>query len=142
MNKIYGTAKLQRDSKYYECVCTRCGENLKYNIANYCMYCGAKLDAQRRKKADKYSEILQLKNYCEEIGLKCELTRIYDGYKIKFLLGDCVQHSGSYLSDYGYIEFGDCHCNEIKEYEPYTLTKAKEIVKKHKDLLNMSKEDK
>ena len=52
-----------------------------------------------------YKTILEIYELCQKLGINCELSNLYDGYKILFPDGaDVVQHSGSYGSAEGYVE--------------------------------------
>lgn len=74
-----------------------------------------------------YKEILELYRWCVDSHIRCELTTIYDGYKIGFADGsDFVQHEGSYYSRYGYVEPAGFE----KSYEPVTLEEAKILILK------------
>lgn len=52
-----------------------------------------------------YNEILEIAKVCEENGIACKLSELWDGYKLLFNDGaDIVQHSGSYGSAEGCVE--------------------------------------
>lgn len=82
----------------------------------------------------KYKEILQLKEYCDKIGVEYVIENIFDGYAIRFNNGgDFVQHFGSYSSNAGYIEPAiGCRA----DYTAVTLKNAKRLFKKYKEKLN------
>ena len=86
---------------------------------------------------DMYKEIIKLYGYCITIGIKCELTDLWDGYKIIFEGGDVVQHKYSNDGDKGCVEFA-IGCR--KDYCGVSLRSAKAIVKRRKDKLSMRKE--
>ena len=82
----------------------------------------------------KYPEILELRAFCIENGIKCRLTHLYDGYKISFPDGnDFVQHEFSYGSDEGFVEpaIGD----KDFDFSAVGLDLAKSLVLKYRERL-------
>ena len=56
-------------------------------------------------KTTPYKEILELFEYCKEIGLNARLERLFDGHVIRFDgYGDIIQHEYSYGSKNGCVE--------------------------------------
>ncbi len=84
-----------------------------------------------------YTEIKKLYEYCIGLGIKCELTTLWDGYKIIFEGGDVVQHKYSNDGDKGCVEFA-IGCR--KDYYGVSLKSAKAIVKRRKDKLSVRTE--
>ena len=84
-----------------------------------------------------YQEIIKLYEYCLSIGIKCELTDLWDGYKIIFEGGDVVQHKYSNDGDKGCVEFA-IGCR--KDYYGVSLQSAKAIVNRRKDKLSVRTE--
>lgn len=83
----------------------------------------------------KYSEILELKRYCDKIGVEAKLLYLFDGYTIRFNNGaDFIQHDGSYGHDAGYVE--PAGFNDNDDYTAVSLSKAKTLVRNNKDRLN------
>lgn len=83
---------------------------------------------------EKYKEILELYDYCVKIGVEATLSRMFDGYVIKFNNGgDCIQHLGSYNHDDGCVEPA-IGCR--KDYTAVSLKNAKALVRRWKDRLN------
>ncbi len=82
-----------------------------------------------------YKEILELKDYCDKIGVAVKQERLIDGYALRFNNGgDVVQHMGSYGNDAGCVEFG--FTNLGLDFCATPLKHAKEFVKRNKDKLN------
>lgn len=143
-NIYYGTARLEHlNGDPYEILCPHCGENIKFYVSNTCPYCNALLFKKTgRETKDKYSDILQLKSFCERNGIKCVLTRRRDdfngklkdrdGYKITFLNGDVIQCADTN----GYFEFHNCH-NEV-DGKWIGLQKAKSFVLRYKNWLDLN----
>lgn len=78
-----------------------------------------------------YKEIHRLYFYCLKIGLRAEISELYDGYKLTFPNGgDFVQHSGSYGSANGYVEPA---IGSRLDFTAVTLKNAKALVKRHKE---------
>ena len=85
-----------------------------------------------------YKEILELKKYCNKIGVNCSYERLLDGFAIRFKNGgDVVQHFGSYGSESGCVEFGYTGFKRT-DFHATPLKKAKEFVKRNKYKLNRS----
>lgn len=143
-NIYYGTARLEHlNGDPYEILCPHCGENIKFHVSNTCPYCNALLFKKTgREEKDKYSDILQLKSFCERNGIKCILTRRIDdfngklkdrdGYKITFLNGDVIQCADTN----GYFEFYNCH-NEV-DGKWIELPEAKSFVLRYKNWLDLN----
>lgn len=101
---------------------------------------------ERAEEKDKYSDILQLKSFCERNGIKCILKRRTedfngklkerDGYKITFMNGDVIQSADTN----GYFEFYNRH-NEV-DGKRIEKTKAKSFVLRYKNWLNSSNKPK
>lgn len=141
LNKTYDAVKLEkRNGEPYEIVCTHCGENIRYYVSAACMYCGAKLTKTQKEIKDKFTDILQLKAFCDKQGIKCILTRrneyvkCQDGYKIQFLNGDVIQGTDTY----SYLEF-DGTSKDI-DNKRISLKEAKAFVAKNKNWLSMQVE--
>lgn len=141
LNKTYDAVKLEkRNGEPYEIVCTHCGENIRYYVSVACMYCGAKLIKTQKEIKDKFTDILQLKAFCDKQGIKCILTRrneylkCQDGYKIQFLNGDVIQGTDTY----SYLEF-DGTSKDI-DNKRISLKEAKAFVAKNKNWLSMQAE--
>ena len=79
---------------------------------------------------EKYRSILKLKEYCDELGIECKLSTMFDGYRIDFRNGDVIQHEYSYGADEGCVEFA-IGCKA--DYTAVTLKNAKAIIKRHKE---------
>lgn len=148
-NIYYGTARLEHlNGDPYEILCPHCGENIKFYVSNTCPYCNALLFKKTgRETKYKYSDILQLKSFCERNGIKCVLTRrrddfngkfkdSRDGYKITFLNGDVIQCADTN----GYFEFHNCH-NEV-DGKWIGLQKAKSFVLRYKNWLDLNNKPK
>lgn len=100
----------------------------------------------RAEEKDKYSDILQLKAFCERNGIKCILERRTedfngklkerDGYKITFMNGDVIQSADTN----GYFEFYNRH-NEV-DGKRIEKTKAKSFVLRYKNWLNSNNKPK
>lgn len=83
-----------------------------------------------------YYEIRDLYDYCIEIGVSCELRRFLDGYSIIFANNaDAVQHSCSYGSRSGCVEFAETGYEEV-DYVSTPIERAKKFVLEHKEELN------
>lgn len=79
----------------------------------------------------KYTEICALYHFCVDLGIKCTIERLYDGYAVRFPDGsDFAQHHGTYGGTEGCVEpaIGDSEF----DYTAVGLNLAKELVKKHK----------
>ena len=82
----------------------------------------------------KYTEICALYHFCVDLGIKCKIERLYDGYAVRFPDGsDFAQHHGTYGGTEGCVEpaIGDSEF----DYTAVGLNLAKELVKKHKGKL-------
>ena len=79
----------------------------------------------------KYTEICALYHFCVDLGIKCTIERLHDGYAVRFPDGsDFAQHHGTYGGTEGCVEpaIGDSEF----DYTAVGLNLAKELVKKHK----------
>ena len=84
----------------------------------------------------KYTEICALYNFCVDLGIKCTIERLHDGYAVRFPDGsDFAQHHGTYGGTEGCVEpaIGDPEF----DYTAVGLNLAKELVKKHKGKLGV-----
>lgn len=82
-----------------------------------------------------YTEILELKDYCEKIGVVVREERLFDGYVLRFKNGgDVIQHYGSYGNNAGCVEFG--LTGSRLDYCATPLKNAKAFVKRNKEKLN------
>jgi hypothetical protein len=82
----------------------------------------------------KYTEICALYHFCVDLGIKCTIERLHDGYAVRFPDGsDFAQHHGTYGGTEGCVEpaIGDSEF----DYTAVGLNLAKELVKKHKGKL-------
>ena len=53
----------------------------------------------------KYTEICALYHFCVDLGIKCTIERLYDGYAVRFPDGsDFAQHHGTYGGTEGCVE--------------------------------------
>ena len=89
----------------------------------------------------KYTEICELYHFCVDLGIKCTIERLYDGYAVRFPDGsDFAQHHGTYGGTEGCVEpaIGDSEF----DYTAVGLNFAKELVKKHKGKLEGKKDGK
>ena len=89
----------------------------------------------------KYTEIRALYHFCVDLGIKCTIEHLYDGYAVRFPDGsDFAQHYGTYGGTEGCVEpaIGDSEF----DYTAVGLNLAKELVKKHKGKLEGKKDDK
>ena len=83
---------------------------------------------------EKYTEIRALYHFCVDLGIKCKIEHLYDGYAVRFPDGsDFAQHYGTYGGTEGCVEpaIGDSEF----DYTAVGLNLAKELVKKHKGKL-------
>lgn len=86
----------------------------------------------------KYTEICALYHFCVDLGIKCTLERLHDGYAVRFPDGsDFAQHHGTYGGTEGCVEpaIGDSEF----DYTAVGLNLALELVKKHKGKLEADK---
>lgn len=84
----------------------------------------------------KYTEIRALYHFCVDLGIKCTIEHLYDGYAVRFPDGsDFAQHHGTYGGTEGCVEpaIGDSEF----DYTAVGLNLAKELVKKHKGKLEV-----
>ena len=82
----------------------------------------------------KYTEIRALYHFCVDLGIKCTIEHLYDGYAVRFPDGSVfAQHHGTYGGTEGCVEpaIGDSEF----DYTAVGLNLAKELVKKHKGKL-------
>ncbi len=82
----------------------------------------------------KYTEIRALYHFCVDLGIKCTIEHLHDGYAVRFPDGsDFAQHHGTYGGTEGCVEpaIGDSEF----DYTAVGLNLAKELVKKHKGKL-------
>ena len=82
----------------------------------------------------KYTEIRALYHFCVDLGIKCTIEHLYDGYAVRFPDGSYfAQHYGTYGGTEGCVEpaIGDSEF----DYTAVGLNLAKELVKKHKGKL-------
>jgi hypothetical protein len=82
----------------------------------------------------KYTEICALYHFCVDLGIKCTIERLHDGYAVRFPDGsDFAQHHGTYGGTEGCVEpaIGDSEF----DYTAVGLNLAKDLVKKHKGKL-------
>lgn len=87
----------------------------------------------------KYTEICALYHFCIDLGIKCTIERLYDGYAVRFPDGsDFAQHHGTYGGTEGAVEpaIGDAEF----DYSAVGLNLAKALVKKYKGKLEGRKE--
>ena len=83
---------------------------------------------------NKYTEILELHEYCQEIGVRSEISPMFDGFRLDFKGGgDFIQHGGSYGHDCGCVEPA---IGSRLDYTAVELKKAKALVSRHKEKLN------
>lgn len=86
-----------------------------------------------------YTEICALYHFCVDLGIKCTIERLYDGYAVRFPDGsDFAQHHGTYGGAEGCVEpaIGDTEF----DYSAIGLNLAKKLVKKYKGKLEGRKE--
>ncbi len=84
----------------------------------------------------KYTEICALYHFCVDLGIKCTIERLHDGYAVRFPDGsDFAQHHGTYGGTEGCVEpaIGDSEF----DYTAVGLNLAKKLVKKHKGKLEV-----
>ena len=82
----------------------------------------------------KYTEICALYHFCVDLGIKCTIELLHDGYAVRFPDGsDFAQHHGTYGGTEGCVEpaIGDSEF----DYTAVGLNLAKDLVKKHKGKL-------
>ena len=71
-----------------------------------------------------YNEIWELFTWLIVEGFPCTIDHLFEGAKIDLTHGDVVQHSGSYGSQNGCVEFG---YTGLKDTEFYTATGYEDI---------------
>ena len=84
----------------------------------------------------KYTEICALYHFCVDLGIKCTIERLHDGYAVRSPDGsDFAQHHGTYGGTEGCVEpaIGDSEF----DYTAVGLNLAKKFVKKHKGKLEV-----
>lgn len=82
-----------------------------------------------------YKEIIELADYCDEIGVEIKRSTWFDGHVLYFNnYGICTQHYEIEGAENGFMVF-DYHNHEIDE-KPVTLEEAKKFVKENKEFLN------
>lgn len=87
-----------------------------------------------KNKTTPYKEIVELFEYCKEIGLEARLETLFDGGVIRFDgYGDIIQHEYSYGSKDGCVE--PAIGSEL-DYTAVSLEKAKELVREYKEKQN------
>lgn len=79
----------------------------------------------RNSAKEGFREIQLIYEFCQDQGIPCELERLYDGYKITFILSgyDIVQHSMSYGGKCGYVE------PAIGSFSDYTAVKPDKAIR-------------
>jgi len=82
-----------------------------------------------------YKEIIELADYCDEIGVEIKYSMWFGGYVLYFNNGGfCAQHSKTKGAENGFVLFG---YNDYQIYDkPVTLEEAKKFVKENKEFLN------
>ena len=90
-----------------------------------------------------YNEIWELFTWLIEEGFPCTIDHLFDGAKIDLTHGDVVQHSGSYGSQNGCVEFGYTGLKDIDfctatgfediDFCAIPLEKAKQIFLNNKE---------
>lgn len=87
----------------------------------------------------KYTEIIELYDYCKKIGVHATLSELYDGYKIEFANGgDVIQHRLSYGAEDGCVEPA---IRSRLDYTAVPLKNAKQLIRRHKERLNSERKD-
>lgn len=108
--------------------------SLKFNSCQYGWLLWLQAEERTLDFSVKYTEICALYNFCVDLGIKCTIERLHDGYAVRFPDGsDFAQHHGTYGGTEGCVEpaIGD---HEF-DYTAVGLNLAKELVKKHKGKL-------
>jgi hypothetical protein len=83
----------------------------------------------------KFKEIIELADYCDEIGVEIKYSMWFGGYVLYFNNeGICAQHYEIKGAENGFVVF-DYHDHEIDD-KPVTLEEAKKFVKENKEFLN------
>ena len=110
--------------------------SLKFNSRQYGWLLWLQAEERTLDFSVKYTEICALYNFCVDLGIKCTIERLYDGYAVRFPDGsDFAQHHGTYGGTEGCVEpaIGDSEF----DYTAVGLNLAKELVKKHKGKLEV-----
>lgn len=110
--------------------------SLKFNSCQYGWLLWLQAEERTLDFSVKYTEICALYNFCVDLGIKCTIERLHDGYAVRFPDGsDFAQHHGTYGGTEGCVEpaIGD---HEF-DYTAVGLKLAKELVKKHKGKLEV-----
>ena len=97
------------------------------------------LEGKALDSSAEYTEICALYHFCIDLGIKCTIERLYDGYAVRFPDGsDFAQHHGTYGGTEGAVEpaIGDAEF----DYSAVGLNLAKALVKKYKGKLEGRKE--
>jgi hypothetical protein len=82
-----------------------------------------------------YKEIIELADYCDEIGVEIKYSMWFGGYVLYFNNeGICAQHNEIEGAENGFVVF-DYNDHEI-DNKLVTLEEAKKFVKENKDFLN------
>ena len=82
----------------------------------------------------KYTEIIELYDYCEKIGVNAKISPMFGGFCIRFKNGgDVIQHDGSYGRDSGCVEPA---IGSRLDYTAVPLKNAKLLVRRNKAKLN------
>jgi hypothetical protein len=82
-----------------------------------------------------YKEIIELSDYCLEIGVEIKYSMWFGGYVLCFNNeGICAQHNKIEGAENGFVMF-DYNDHEIDD-KPVTLEEAKKFVKENKEFLN------
>ena len=108
--------------------------SLKFNSRQYGWLLWLQAEERTLDFSVKYTEICALYNFCVDLGIKCTIERLHDGYAVRFPDGsDFAQHHGTYGGTEGCVEpaIGDSEF----DYTAVGLNLAKELVKKHKGKL-------
>ena len=110
--------------------------SLKFNSRQYGWLLWLQAEERTLDFSVKYTEICALYHFCVDLGIKCTLERLHDGYAVRFPDGsDFAQHHGTYGGTEGCVEpaIGDPEF----DYTAVGLNLAKELVKKHKGKLEV-----
>nr|DAP74937.1 MAG TPA: Histidine phosphotransferase C-terminal domain [Bacteriophage sp.] len=110
--------------------------SLKFNSRQYGWLLWLQAEERTLDFSVKYTEICVLYNFCVDLGIKCTIERLYDGYAVRFPDGsDFAQHHATYGGTEGCVEpaIGDPEF----DYTAVGLNLAKELVKKHKGKLEV-----
>lgn len=110
--------------------------SLKFNSRQYGWLLWLQAEKRTLDSPVKYTEICALYHFCVDLGIKCTIERLHDGYAVRFPDGsDFAQHHGTYGGTEGCVEpaIGDSEF----DYTAVGLNLAKELVKKHKGKLEV-----